>query len=290
MDITLALGGGGARGFSHIGVLKVLEREGFRVRGVAGTSIGGIVGAGFAAGNTAADLEQHAALTPLAALLRARPVGAGLVGVSRIEKFLRELLGDLTFDQLPIPLAVTAVDLEGARQVVITEGPVVEAVLATIALPGIFPPQLIGGHSLVDGGTVDPVPVRAARALHPAPVLAVALTPPPERWAEERAPSILAGLPLMDVVARLRPGQALNVFVRSMEIAARSLTELHLERDQPEIVLRPQVSDIGLFDNTPAAEIIARGEAEAERALPALRALFTPGARLGRALRRRPGR
>jgi NTE family protein len=291
MDISVALGGGGARGLSHIGVLQVLEREGFIIRAIAGTSMGGVIAAMYAAGYTPDEMLGRASETPPMGLLRARPDGAGLIGLGRVAEFMKKAIGDRTFADMRIPLALTATDLEMCREVVITEGSVVEGILATIALPGVFSPKIQGETRLVDGGMVDPVPVQPARELFPAvPVVAVALSPKPEDWGTKRSPSLLATLPMFDMFSRLRPGQALNVFLRALEISARSLTELHLQVDKPDVVIRPAVFHIGLLQQAPVSEAADLGVKAAEEALPELRALFTPSRRLARQARRLFGR
>jgi NTE family protein len=285
MDLCLALGGGGARGLAHIGVLKVLEREGFRIRAIAGTSMGGVIAAMYAAGLSPDEMEARASEVPPMGLLRARPDGAGMIGLGRVTEFLIQSIGTRTFADLRVPLALTATNLENGQEVVITEGSVVEGIQATIALPGIFSPKIQGETRLVDGGMVDPVPVRPARALFPAPVVAVALSPRPEQWGDTHSPSPLGALPILDMLTRLRPGQALNVFLRALEISARLLTELHLQIDQPDLIIRPAVSQVGLFDQKPVSEVAAIGVTAAEEALPELRALFTPGRRVSRRLK-----
>jgi len=266
MDITLALGGGGSRGVAHVGVLRVLEREGFNIRAVAGTSMGGV---------DARDED----------LFRARPLGPGILGIKAIEEWLRSTLGSITFEDLPIPFAVTAVDLESGMEMVLKTGGVVDAVLATIALPGIFPPRSRDDHRLVDGGIVDPVPVRPAKALSDLPCIAVVLSPSKEDWASDSAPNLLDQLPWIGVVSRLRPAQALNIFVRSLEISSRYFTELRLESDKPDVIIRPDVAHIGLLDEPSVSEVVALGEKAAERALPDCRAQFTIAKRIGRSVR-----
>lgn len=285
MDICLALGGGGAKGLAHIGVLQVLDREGFRVRAIAGTSIGGIIAALYAAGYSGDELARRSTEASFRTLLRARPEGAGLIGLRRVAGFLRGYLQDKSFADMGMPLAVTATNLETGEEVVITEGDVVEGVLATIALPGIFPPQIQGESRLVDGGMVDPVPVRPVRRLHPGPVAAVVLSPTPDQWATTHSPSPLGALPLLDMFTRLRPGQAFNVFLRALEISSRSMTELHLQLDRPDVVIRPAVWHIGLLEDAPAPQVAAIGQKAAEEALPDLRALYAPRRRLVRSVR-----
>ena len=120
MDIAIALGGGGARGFAHIGVLRALEVGGCNIRAVAGTSIGGIIGAAYACGFSPDEIERHVAEVGMSELLRASPKGVGLLGVDRIEERLREIIGDMTFAEATLPLALTAADLETGEEILIT--------------------------------------------------------------------------------------------------------------------------------------------------------------------------
>lgn len=285
MDITVALGGGGVRGLAHIGVLSVLEREGFRIRAIAGTSMGGIIAASYAAGRSLAEIQAMAETTSTRDLLHVRPGGAGMIGMDHVAEMLEALLGRRRFRDMRIPLALTAADLNTGQEVVLTEGAVADAVLATIALPGVFPPKLIGKYRLIDGGTLDPVPVRPARNLFDGPVVAVALSPEPARWGMTKSPSLLGNMPALQVLSRLRPGQALQVFLESTEIVLRTYTELRLQLDKPEIIVRPEVWHVGMLQETSAAAMVERGIEAMEAQLPELRQLFTPGRRIRRRLR-----
>ncbi len=287
MDIALALGGGGARGLAHIGVLRVLEREGVRVRAVSGTSMGGIIAATVACGMSADDIARKAADLDIREMLQLRPTGPALFGLEKLETWLVGLFDERTFEDLPIPLAVTAVDLTSCQEIVIRSGRLVAGLMATIALPGIFPPQIIGEHRLVDGGTLDPVPVRPARAMHAGPVVAVVLSPEQGRWPGTRTPSPLGELPVVSFVARIRPLRALEIFQQAMEITYRMHTELHLRVDRPEVIVRPEVWHVGLFDNPSLGSISAQGEQAMQRSMPELRSQFTPHRRLWRWLKRR---
>ncbi len=285
MDIAVALGGGGVRGLAHIGVLRVLEREGFRVRAIAGTSMGGIIAAWYAAGRSPEEMQALAEATSARDLLHVRPGDAGMIGIDHVADLLEAFLGRRRFNDMRIPLAVTAADLNTGQEVVLTEGAVADAVLATIALPGIFPPKLIGKYRLIDGGTLDPVPVGPARGLFDGPVVAVALSPEPSRWAMTKSPSILGNMPALQVLSRLRPGQALQVFLESTEIVLRTYTELRLQIDKPEIIVRPEVWHIGLLQETSAGAMVDIGVEAMEACLPELRQLFSPARRVGRRLR-----
>jgi NTE family protein len=284
MDITLALGGGGIRGVAHIGVLRVLEREGFKIRALAGTSMGGFIGAFYAAGHSPSDIQTVIEDGQEMPLLRVRPQGAGLLGTHAIEDWLRSNLGPITFDDLTIPFAVAAADLETGKELVLQEGDVADAVLATISLPGIFPPRSHNGNRLVDGAVVNPVPVLPAKALRNSPSVAVVLSPAQEDWSMDTESRILEQLPVVSIVSRLRPAQMLQVFVRSMEITSRYFTELRLEVDKPDVIIRPDVHHISLLDEASVPEVMELGEKAAEQALPELREHFTFAKRLGRRL------
>jgi NTE family protein len=285
MDITMALGGGGSKGVSHIGVLRAMEREGIRVRAIAGTSMGGVIGAYYASGMSLDEIADWMQEGDRQGLMRTRPDGPGLIGIRAVEEWLREKLSQKTFAELAIPFGVTATDLETGEEVAMREGSVVDGVLSTIALPGIFPPKTIAEHRMVDGGVTDPVPVRLARSLYPGVVVAVALWPPRSDWALKPSPSPLARFPVISLVERLRPGKALKIFIRSMEISSRNFGELRLEIDKPEVVIRPDVAHIGLMDRGSVEEIAKLGEQAAELALPRLRSQFTPARRLRRRLK-----
>jgi len=275
MDITLALGGGGARGNSHVGVIRVLEREGYRVRAVAGTSAGGIVAAVYAAGYTPDEMEDIFAKVDQSKLFyRSSNEGPSLLGLSGAAKVLEEILGDRTFADLKIPCAMAAADVKTAREVILHEGRVVDAVMATIAVPAIFPPQEHGEYLLVDGGVLDPVPVAAARSLAPTlPVVAVVLS----QLIEETGKFIHIPMPIkvpnpiVERLTHLRLAQAFNIFLQSTEVSSRALTELRLKVDAPEVVIRPDVSGIGLLEKVDVHHLVQLGEQAAEAALPDLK-------------------
>ncbi|HEY6073707.1 MAG TPA: patatin-like phospholipase family protein, partial [Anaerolineales bacterium] len=140
MDISVALGGGGAKGNAHIGVLRRLEQEGFRIRAAAGTSFGGIVASLFAAGYSPDEIEEIFCEVDQTKLYGRGPQeGPALLGLIGVVKWLEEVLGERTFEDLKLPCALTAVDLTNGREVILNEGVVKNAILATIAIPGIFP-------------------------------------------------------------------------------------------------------------------------------------------------------
>ncbi|HSQ25687.1 MAG TPA: patatin-like phospholipase family protein [Anaerolineales bacterium] len=271
--ITLALGGGGVKGNAHLGVLRVLEQHGIEIGGIAGTSAGGLWGALYASGLSVEQvLEQAKNLDYDEAYRRLPDDEPSWMGVAGIRKLLGDILGDKTFADLRFPFAVTAVDLDTAELVIIRSGKVLDAVLATIAVPGIFPPVHYDGRLLVDGGILAPVPVSLARSLAPElPVAAVVLSPPIDHWKSSSKPRLMNSLPfLARYLARLRVAQALNVFLRAMDISGAQLTELFLALEKPEVIIRPAVGNIGLLDDVDAHEVANAGELAALEVLPEL--------------------
>ncbi|RLD02949.1 MAG: hypothetical protein DRI56_13300 [Chloroflexota bacterium] len=270
MDIVLALGGGGAKGNAHLGVLRALEKEGFHIKAVAGTSAGGMAAAVYAAGfnpQEIIDILAEVKQSDLYSFGR----GPALLGMQGITDTLRKFIDEETFADLRIPCALTAVDVESMREVVLKKGRVLDAVMATIAIPGVFPPKQWGEQLLVDGGVLDPVPVQIARSLAPGlPVVAVTLSPPPEKWGEFPVPKILPSTPILQPIAKLRVAQAFDVFVRSLDMGMYMLAHTRLELEKPDVIIRPQVADIGTLDKVDVAEVAARGDVAVEKALPQL--------------------
>ena len=274
MKISLALGGGGSKGNAHIGVLKAIECSGHQIAALAGTSVGGLIGAIYLAGNRPEEIEEHFSKSDYRNLFRRdHEANDSLFGLKGVKILLEELLADRHFADLPIPFAVTAVDLLTGQEIVLSEGRLTDAVLATIALPGIFPSRAWGDYLLVDGGLINPVPISVARALAPnLPVVAVALSRKPEAHRVIPKTSLLGPLPALDRISRFRLAQAFNVFTRSMSISGRLLTELRLNLEKPELIIRPDVDHIGLLDSVDVSEVARLGEEAAEMQLPALNA------------------
>jgi NTE family protein len=281
MDIALALGGGGYRGIAHIGVIDGLQKSGFHIRAIAGTSAGGLVGAAFAAGNTPLQILHAVQSIDQGKIFRRRAEdGPSLMGHAGLIDALGHLLSERTFADLAIPFACTAVDLNTCREIYLREGKLLDAVSATMAVPGILPPQQVGPALLVDGAVLDPVPVSLARALAPGlAVVAVPLSPAADLWNTIPPTDILSTTPLpipvpapiLQNFARMRFGQALRIFTQSMEISSMMLTELRLNIDRPDVILRPDVHQVAMFDQVDPMILIDAGLREVESKLPQLR-------------------
>jgi NTE family protein len=275
MDISIALGGGGSRGHAHIGVLRRLEQEGFRIRALAGTSAGGIIATAFAAGYTPDELETiFSNLDQSKLFARSSREGPGILGLSRATRELENIFGGRTFADLRIPCAVVAVDIKAGVEVILSEGRVVDAILATIAVPGVFPPKILGEMQLVDGAVLDPVPVSVARSLAPKlPVVAVVLDTlvEPKGVLSSIPLPVPVPVPLVERLTRTRVAQAFNIFLQSVDVGSRKLAEMRLQLDDPDVIIRPDVSGIGLLDNVDVHMIVRLGERAADAALPELK-------------------
>ena len=288
MDITLALGGGGSKGNSHIGVIRRLEQEGFRIKGIAGTSFGGLVAVLYALGYRPNDLEEMFAARDQSRLYGHRPNdGPSLIGFAGVTQWLETVVDERTFDDLKIPCAVTATDLKSGSEIVLSSGRLVDAILATSALPGLFPVRYIDDLELVDGGTLDPIPVAPARALAPKlPVVAVALNVPigtPARTWSIPVPSYVPRI-ITQRISKMRYGLMLDVFMRSLDIVTRAVSEYRLEVDKPDVIIRPRVGNIDTLDLVDVHEMVQMGEKAVDEVLPQLKKKFTLRKRIRRAL------
>jgi len=272
MEINLALGGGGVRGVAHLGVIRTLEKHNFKIKAIAGTSAGGMVGAVYAAGLSTEEIE--AAFNEIKqdwSFSRRPDDKPSLLGLSGIAEKLTELIGDKTFDDLKISFAATAVSLKSGNEIILRKGKVIDAVMATIAIPGVFPCQEIGGRVLIDGGVLDPVPVQVARWMKPSlPVVAVTLHEIPEGWTPD---DIAMPMPvpgpqqIIDRLSKLRPVQAFKIFSRSTDVSSQHMTELIIQLYQPEIIVRPRVGHIGVLQKIDTSEIIQTGIDATESAI-----------------------
>ena len=275
MDITVALGGGGARGYSHVGVLRRLEKEGYRIRAVAGTSFGGIVAALYAAGYSTDAMEEIFCRVDQAKLYsRAPGDGPALLGLVGVTHWLNETLGERTFEDLELPCALTAVDLKSGQEIILDKDLVKDAVLATIALPGLFPSVHMNGWELVDGGVSNPVPVSVARSLAPGlPVVAVSLAQsmgqPTHEW-KMPIPNTVPRL-ITERLNQLNYARALDVYMRAMEVGSRALAEYRLVADGPELVVRPNVGQIDVLEVVDPHRMALLGEDAVAEVLPELK-------------------
>ena len=247
LRLAVALGSGGTRGFAHIGVLQILDEAGIRISGVAGSSMGALIGAVYATGAPMAMLERIATHLPFARWIDFTVPRMGLVAGERVHDLLRLLTKGRNFEQTRIPLAIVATDLERGERVVFQSGPIHEALRASIAIPGIFTPHTYEGRLLVDGGVIDRVPIDAARMLGADFVLAV------DVGLFERLP------PVRNV---------LDVVIQSMDIMEREIFRHRIL--QADYVVRPKLELMSATSFSSVGEAVEAGRSAMRQSLPQL--------------------
>jgi NTE family protein len=248
-SIGVALGGGFARGMAHIGVLKVLEEEGIPVRIIAGTSVGALIGASYCGGLSIEDLEKVAYRCRFTTFARWTVSRYGFASNDRMVAFLTQTLKVKTFEELRIPLGVTATDFNTGEGVVFHSGSIIDPVRASCAYPGMFLPVEIRGRFLVDGMLSYPVPTRPLREMGADRVLAVHLK---GTWAKGGAPRHL-----FDVIGQ------------SFAIAQDAMSSLW--KDAADVIVQPDVTGFAYDDFKRAGDLIRAGEVAMRQALPEVR-------------------
>lgn len=271
--IGLALSGGGAKGLAHIGVLKVLEEAQIPVHLLAGTSMGGIVAALYAAGLSASEIEEIARTTRLLDVLQRDRSGLGLIGQDKMADRMRKALGgDLTFDRLKLPLALVATDLETGGEVIIREGSVVEAVIASAAVPIIFPPVEWRGRLLADGGLLNQVPFDVVRKMGANRAIAVYTV----RDLSGRPGDTTAGskrgteTAIRLLIRRSRWGPMIDVAERCQCIMTRQQVERLVQQSPPDVMIEVTLNGVGLLDIGQVDVCVKAGEEAARPHLPEL--------------------
>jgi NTE family protein len=254
--IGLALGGGAARGFAHIGAIQVLEDAGIRPDLVVGTSAGSLVAALYASGRGAQDLAATALTLDEGAISDWTFPGRGVIRGEALARFVREKTGRRTIEQMRLPLGIVATDLDSGAAVLFRRGDTGTAVRASSAVPAIFQPVRIGEREYVDGGLASPVPVLQAREMGAEFVIAIDISTPPE------------GAPT---------GDALNMLLQTFTIMSRSISRYELK--DADVVLRPSLIGVSSADFNGRVRAIRAGREAAREALPGLKARIAAAAR-----------
>lgn len=278
--LGIALGGGGARGLAHLGVLLALEREGIEIDAIAGTSMGAVIGAARAIGAdlhklrllfNLLDINQLLQVTDSTVRELQRILGRSMIeyvrgpaweegaiphDLARLNELLSLLTANKGFEDALIPFAVVAADVRTGERVVITEGKLSAAITASAAVPGVFSPVPSGARYLVDGGVVDKIPVDAVLELGADRVIAVDTGPPLER----------------------RISTCLDALLQAQRVTSHHLTRLQLERARARLagrllVIRPDVSSINIFDFARSEEAIRAGFAAVSADIEKIRRL-----------------
>jgi len=247
--IGVALGGGFARGMAHIGVLKVLEQEGIPIRIVTGTSVGALIGAAYCSGLSLEELEKVAHAVRFTTFARWTVSRYGFASNDRMVSFLKRTLKVKTFEEMRIPLGVTATDFNSGEGVVFHSGSIIDPVRASCAYPGMFLPVEIRGRYLVDGMLSHPVPTAPLHEMGADRVIAVHLR---GQWSRNGAPRHL-----FDVIGQ------------SFAIAQDQMS--HLWRGAADVIVEPDVAGFAYDDFKRAGELIRAGEVAMRKVLPEVR-------------------
>ena len=249
--LGLALGGGAARGFAHIGVIQVLEENGIQPDMVVGTSAGSLVAAFYASGKTGAQLQWLADSMDESQLTdRTVPFfSRGMLRGEALGRYVNSQLNGAKIEDLKIPLGIVATDLQTGDGILFRRGDIATAVRASSAVPSVFEPVRIGNKDYVDGGLVSPVPVRSARQMGADIVIAVDISSRPED---------------------AKTSDMLKVLLQTFSIMGKSISQL--EMAQAEVVVRPALPDVGSAEFTARKKSIEAGRAAMKLALPALKA------------------
>jgi NTE family protein len=309
--IGLALGGGAARGFAHIGIVRTLIAHGIVPDVVVGTSIGAVIGGAYAAGHLDTLEEWARSLQPrnILSYLDIRLNGSGLIGGDKLASQLEAAIGPTLIEDLPVKFATVATEVRTGHEIWLTHGRMVDAMRASYALPGIFSPVLVGDRWLVDGALVNPVPVSAARALGAeiviaanlssdvfthsttiyshgpsaevaaaaAPALAIEPAPPKRGFGKFFSPERTMKREFFGSAAR--PGIS-TVMVDAFNIMQDRITRARLAGDPPDMLITPRVGQIGWFDFHRADDLIGFGTRAAERAIDSIQEaihILSPG-------------
>lgn len=290
LTVGLALGGGAARGWAHIGVIERLLEAGIGIDVIAGCSVGAVVGGAYAAGRLAPMKEFALSLTKrrVFGLMDFSLGGSGLINGNRLTTLLQKELGDLRIEDLPLGFACVATEVRTGHEIWLSRGPVVQAMRASYALPGIFAPTRIHGRWLMDGALVNPVPVTLCRALGARLVIAVNLSAdvlsrgavvPDQIVGDDMedlqdAEDATEGSGLRRLVRRRLvpiPGPApglYSVMIDAFNIIQDRITRSRLAGDPPDVAINPRLAPVGLFEFHRAAEAVTLGREATDRALP----------------------
>lgn len=281
--IALVLGGGGSRGVAHVGVLDVFMRQKLPVDLIVGTSMGAVVGAMYAAGHHPTQMAER-----MAELQGVNVFGTSIFTArGRQQRFAEQLsviFSGLTFADLKIPLLVTAVDMITGQEVVLKNGPLVPALLASTAIPAVFPPVELNGMQLADGGVIDSVATRVAYEQgyggESVRIVAVDVYPPLEQdnpWVDPLSAIMGLGiqidLPFNSLPWARTPGIVASLW-RSYRVLAWNMHESRLQAHPPDVLLRPALGETGSLDFKDLQSPFYAGLQEAERHLDAIVALY----------------
>lgn len=253
--VGLALGSGGMWGLTHIGVLKVLEENNVPIDYIAGCSMGAIIGACYALNPNVKELEEKAldfTEWKLVKLIKINTLKISLISGNKIKDFLKEIIGDKSFSDTKIPLQIIATDLESGEEIVIKKGKLVDAIMASISIPGIFPPVRLQEGLLIDGGVINPTPVNRVKEMGSDVVVGIDLT-------------------MKDKIEFKNP----NIFqtlMRSYEILRTQSTKFNIDKnDKNLLIIKPNITKLRKFKFYEIKKFIKEGEKVGEEYIPKIK-------------------
>lgn len=277
MKVGLALGGGGVKGMAHVGVLRVLEAEHIAVDIIAGSSSGAIAGAFYAAGKTAAEIEALARKASFLKWFARDTTGMGLFSTAGIHHLIDDALGkDVNIQDLPKKFMCVAVDLETQQEVVFDSGPLADAICASSAYPGLYAPVSLAGRLLFDGGVLNPVPFDVVRRYGADRVIAVDLGSQEPFFTSDEDAMVRQGNMLWKTFYSVSHQRIFRVVQRSIGIMMRQLRDNKCAEWPPDIMILPDVKDIGLLDFHLVEACFTAGDAATCRALADIRQALAP--------------
>ncbi len=258
--VGLVLGSGAARGLAHLGVIKVLHENNIPIDIITGTSIGALIGAAYARGYTPDQLIEYAHTLKWIKILNLIDITinqSGLMRGDRIEDFIRSIIGDIHIEDLATPFACQCTDVNTGRTMTLDKGDTVKAIRASISVPGIFSPVLWNEHYLVDGGLIDPVPIKLAQHMGAQFIIAVNVTTDVVQYTEhksQRKPSFIRRF------ANLKPKlSTYDVILQSIYIMEAEIAKHNLRLNPPNILIKPEIDQFRLFEFYKTNDLIQTG-------------------------------
>ncbi len=306
--LGVVLGSGGARCLAHIGVLKALEEHHIPVTMVVGSSIGALIGGLYASGISVTEMEtiaQGVDKIMIAKIMMPKFLSAGLVDNKRAAEFIWHLVGDRNIEDLNIPFAAVATDFISGREIILRKGPLVDAIMASIAIPTIFQPVYLNDRYLLDGGLSNPLPVSVAREMKAETILAVNVSPSPENITKaistkrtSETLNLLKNIPLLvsealkmhtrpslQRLSRSEQPMAIDmpnisptlakVFLQSITIATNNLVVEQLRSSRPNVLLSPTIEAYDTLEFHKGREITQHGYDAAINDMPLVHAQLT---------------
>ncbi|TVR22315.1 MAG: patatin-like phospholipase family protein [Anaerolineaceae bacterium] len=278
--IGLVLGGGGSRGLAHIGVLDVLHRENIPIDFIVGTSMGAIIGVSYANGMTPREIAQDMTESGGTNIFNMNLFSAK-ARQRDLQRKLETTLSGKTFDDLNIKTALMTADMLSGEEVVLQQGELIPAILASCAVPAVFPPVEIGDRQLADGGVIDSLATGTAFALGAERVIAVDVYPPldsDDPWVDPVSSIVGVNLPfnILPISDWTKTPSMASSMWRAVRVMTWYLHEQRLKLHPPDVLLRPDVGDYGSLDFTDLEGPLAAGRLEALRHIEKIKALTMP--------------